>query len=74
MRFDADSPAAQIYSSYEISVNKDLDFKGCFYFYIDYTLLKSVDMVEYDSMVGGKLSLLAQKENNQDIALWSGDF
>lgn len=31
-------------------------------------------MVEYDSMVGGKLTLLAEKENNQDIALWNGDF
>lgn len=65
LTFDSDSPQAKVYSSYEVSVSRDLSLKGILSLNLDYASLKSVDMREYDSIVGGELVLLAQKDNNQ---------
>jgi len=43
--------------------------------YLDYSYIKSVDLRQSTNLVGlGHAALLAQKDNNKDIAIWVGEF
>ena len=56
------------------SIDKS-ESKVSFCLFLDYSLLKSVDVQSYPSLVGlGKLSLLLQNETGSEVAMWIGDF